>query len=204
MEDRAAAARLGAGGRRKVEREYTLQVQGPSRRRRLAGGSAHDTGTGDRSMTTAGSEDVSLDEVMALFRRHWRLMVQIGLGGSGRGGYVRAGASSHLAGHGQLHAAGRPAGASGLVGLAAQFGVQVPQANPANSPVFYMQLLQSREILQSAVASTYEVADADSMRKASLIDLFEVRGKTPELRTALAVEALQKRIGVMISRETVW
>ena len=29
MEDRAAAARLGAGGRRKVEREYTLQVQAP-------------------------------------------------------------------------------------------------------------------------------------------------------------------------------
>ncbi len=153
-------------------------------------------------MTTAGSEDVSLDEVMALFRRHWRLMVQVGLVAAvAAGTYALVRPRTWRATASFMPQVDRPE-LSGLVGLAAQFGVQVPQANPANSPVFYMQLLQSREILQSAVASTYEVADADSMRKASLIDLFEVRGKTQELRTALAVEALQKRIGVMISRET--
>ena len=153
-------------------------------------------------MTTAGSEDVSLDEVLALFRRHWRLMVQIGLAAAvAAGTYALVRPRTWRATASFMPQVDRPE-LSGLVGLAAQFGVQVPQANPANSPVFYMQLLQSREILQSAVASTYEVADADSMRKASLIDLFEVRGKTPELRTALAVDALQKRIGVMISRET--
>jgi uncharacterized protein involved in exopolysaccharide biosynthesis len=153
-------------------------------------------------MTTAAAEDVSLDEVLALFRRHWRRMVQIGLVAAvAAGTYALVRPRTWRATASFMPQVDRPE-LSGLVGLAAQFGVQVPQANPANSPVFYMQLLQSREILQAAVASSYEVADGDSVRKGSLIDLFEVRGRTPELRTALAVEALQKRIGVMISRET--
>lgn len=153
-------------------------------------------------MTTTGSEDLSLDELAQVLRRHLRRMLLVSaLVGLLAGAYGVARPRTWRSTTAFMPQLDRKE-LSGLSGLAAQFGVQVPGGDPASSPAFYRQLLQSREVLEAAVAGPYEVQDDDGVVRGSLVELLEVRGRTPELRTERAVEALRKRLGVAVSVET--
>ncbi len=90
----------------------------------------------------------------------------------------------------------RNTGASSqLAGLAALAGVTVGGTNAAQSPQFYTALLRSRAIqyalLQRKFATPGESARSDG-DSATLLDLLEVRGKTPGLRLYYGARQLAK------------
>src|SRR5204863_7332623 len=65
-----------------------------------------------------------------------------------------------------------------LSGLASQFGVAVPTGDANQSPAFYAELLQSREILSAVVDTPIELHVGSEVRGAPLADWFRVRAAT--------------------------
>lgn len=89
---------------------------------------------------------------------------------------------------------------STAAGLAARFGVALPAADPGQSPQFYGQLASSDELLRHLVDSTYSrTPDAPP---ATLVELLEAGGNTPEERRLEAVLELRERIRVTLDGET--
>lgn len=87
---------------------------------------------------------------------------------------------------------------SRVAGLAAQFGVSVPGANPSQSPDAYAALVTSRSSLESLVDSTYRF-DADGRRYAgNLVELYKTPGPSPAARREKAIKDLGKAISVDI------
>lgn len=85
-----------------------------------------------------------------------------------------------------------------LAGLAAQFGVQLPQQGQAQSPDFYVALLDSREILARAGARSYGAAsDSEPLSKYYGID-----GDAPALTEAKVVRRLAGDIDAQVDIKT--
>lgn len=86
-------------------------------------------------------------------------------------------------------------GIAGLAGLASQAGMNLG-GEPSESPAFYTQLIQSRElltrVLQSRYANFRTDAPADSAR---LVDMLKLRGNTPARRLERGVEHLGDQVG---------
>lgn len=78
-------------------------------------------------------------------------------------------------------------------GLAAQFGVSLPAGSSAQPPYFYVDLLQSHELLGAAVDKRYLVPTADKRRPRTLIDLFDSPGATPADRRENAINRLREQ-----------
>ena len=79
---------------------------------------------------------------------------------------------------------------SRLLGLASQFGVELGAQGQA-SVDFYAELLESRELLRSAVLTEYTFALRDGEQvSGNLVELFEVKGDSEEERILSAVERL--------------
>jgi uncharacterized protein involved in exopolysaccharide biosynthesis len=87
---------------------------------------------------------------------------------------------------------------STVSGLAAQFGLSLPSADPSQSPAFYEDLLHSRELLAAVVDSTFVVRKGPLEKRGTLTDLLEVRGRSPALRREAAI----KRLGNLVSTST--
>lgn len=85
-----------------------------------------------------------------------------------------------------------------LAGLAAQFGVQLPQQGQAQSPDFYVSLLDSREILAQAGARAYGVA-SDSL---SLSQYLGIEGATQALVESKVVTRLARDIDAQVEIKT--
>ena len=81
-------------------------------------------------------------------------------------------------------------GIAGLAGMASQAGVSLG-GEPSESPAFYTQLIQSRElltrVLESRFADFRTDAPSDSAR---LVDMLKLRGNTPARRLERGVEHL--------------
>jgi uncharacterized protein involved in exopolysaccharide biosynthesis len=86
-------------------------------------------------------------------------------------------------------------------GLAAQLGLVLPGSGGAESPQFYADLLESREILGAAVTTAYTIPGV-LPRATTLVDVYQSKGDTPALRRDEAIKRLEKAVDVSISTRT--
>lgn len=92
---------------------------------------------------------------------------------------------------------------SRLSGIAAEFGVTVPSADPGSSPDFYASLLTSRDILRTVVLTSYPFsAEPGDSARATLVELYRVNGETPAIRRDKAVKRFLKDLDIETYRET--
>ena len=89
-----------------------------------------------------------------------------------------------------------------LSGLAAEFGFNVSASEPAASPAFYAFLLQSRELLRSAVRGTYDLPAKDTTRRGSLVEWYHPSGDTPAQREDEAIDRLRRDLRAATDGET--
>lgn len=85
---------------------------------------------------------------------------------------------------------------SGLGGIAADFGVALPGANPTESSDFYADLLRSRRIALGVVQHRYSVCDSGACDLAHALD---IREDTPAQTEARAIRELNDRTSVDVS-----
>lgn len=86
---------------------------------------------------------------------------------------------------------------SEVANLAARAGFDLGGRPGAQSLDFYAQLLQSRELLQEAVNTRYKVTTPKGETRAgTLVELWEVEGKTPQRRDLRAVRGLQRQLSI--------
>jgi uncharacterized protein involved in exopolysaccharide biosynthesis len=78
-----------------------------------------------------------------------------------------------------------------VAGLASQLGLQIDLGTRGENLAFYAALIESRELLQRAVTSTYKVKrDDGAVREGNLIELLNVKGASPAVRRNRAVKRL--------------
>ena len=82
---------------------------------------------------------------------------------------------------------------SNLSGLAAQFGVALPGGDPSQSPQFYVDLLESRAILEQVADTLFTSAPAPGRpaRVAPLAALYQITDPVPARRRNAVVERLR-------------
>jgi uncharacterized protein involved in exopolysaccharide biosynthesis len=83
-------------------------------------------------------------------------------------------------------------GTSGLALAASQFGIKVPGADAGWGPAIYVELLQSRSLLEPIL--TERVAIPGEPREVTVEDLLHVTATSPPLREDRAIRALRNRI----------
>jgi uncharacterized protein involved in exopolysaccharide biosynthesis len=89
---------------------------------------------------------------------------------------------------------GLAATAGPLAGLATQLGVGTG-SDPSESPSFYVQLTQSRELLTRLLQSRFRDPRASSPRdSARLIDILRMRGSDPQRRLEKGIKKMSKAI----------
>jgi len=93
---------------------------------------------------------------------------------------------------------------SSVAGIAAQLGVSV-SADPSESPQFYADLVRSRTLLERLLTDTFP-GDPEGPRKYArrgrVMDVMEVRAKTPALRLVYARMRLAGATSVGVDRRT--
>ena len=88
-------------------------------------------------------------------------------------------------------------GSSGLQGIASQLGVS-PAGDPAESPNFYVSLIESEELRRRLLRSRFQDPRGRSPRdSATLLEILRLRGDNPQAR----MEQGMKRIGKAISTD---
>jgi len=88
-------------------------------------------------------------------------------------------------------------GSSGLQGIASQLGVS-PAGDPAESPNFYVSLIESEELRRRLLRSRFQDPRGRSPRdSATLLEILHLRGDNPQAR----MEQGMKRIGKAISTD---
>ncbi|MFL5618859.1 MAG: hypothetical protein ACJ79A_10785 [Gemmatimonadaceae bacterium] len=87
-------------------------------------------------------------------------------------------------------------------GIAAQLGLSMLTADATQSPSFYVDLVKSRGILDSAVATRFRVTTDSGVAEVALIDLLEAKGNTPALRRDDAVKRLRRLVSAEASPKT--
>lgn len=85
-------------------------------------------------------------------------------------------------------------------GLAARFGVVLPQSDPGQSPQFYGELVMSNELLRQLVVATYSLDSTSPPR--DLVDFFSASGDSRPQRVEDAIRRLRRSIRVTPSDET--
>jgi uncharacterized protein involved in exopolysaccharide biosynthesis len=97
----------------------------------------------------------------------------------------------------------RPSAPSGLSGLAAQFGVAIAAGEPAQTPAFYVSLLQSRLVLERTVATPFDFRDADGRAQRETLTAFlRAKGATPAARLDDAVRRLNQALTATVQQRT--
>ena len=86
-------------------------------------------------------------------------------------------------------------------GLAAQLGLALPGGDNRDSPQFYVELLQSREILGAAVETKFSVPTI-SRTPATLVDIYGIKGADSAVRRDDAMARLSKAMDLSISART--
>lgn len=93
-------------------------------------------------------------------------------------------------------------GLSNFAGLAAQFGISAPRADPGASPDFYVELLQSRTLLRQLVLAEYRLPGRDSSTTGTLIEGFGIGPGSEAEQIADGIKKLRKHIAVSTNRRT--
>ena len=86
---------------------------------------------------------------------------------------------------------------SGLAAAASQLGIQIPSAGGTWGPPVYVRILGSRGLLEPIARDTLVVTEQGG-RRVAVMDLFDIRASSPDLRLDRAVRLLSR---VVISRE---
>jgi uncharacterized protein involved in exopolysaccharide biosynthesis len=90
---------------------------------------------------------------------------------------------------------GAASSSPGVGGLISQLGGSLG-GDPSESPNFYMQLFESRELLTRILSSKFPNPRTDAPNdSAMLIDILRIKKKDPQLRMELGVKKLTKAIG---------
>ncbi len=143
--------------------------------------------------------EFSLADVLGALLRHWKLVVFVPLlvfGAAvaltlGKPRVYRATASF-------LPQGGDASARSRISGIAAQFGVMMPSADGGRSPAFYVDLLQSHELLRETVLSNFAVGG----KRGTLVTMFAVDSAVTPRSTERAVELLRASVSAGARRET--
>lgn len=145
------------------------------------------------------SDAPSVLQLVNLLLRHRRLVVTLSLGVAilavGLGlmldvSHTSSGSFMSRSDQGQI---------SRLGGLAAQFGVNLPNMGSGESPQFYADLLRSTHLLSQVVDTRYTAGATDGgeeSRTGNLVELYEIEAETPRLRHEAAVERLRNDVTV--------
>jgi uncharacterized protein involved in exopolysaccharide biosynthesis len=99
---------------------------------------------------------------------------------------------------------GRRAGLSGVLGVAAQLGVDVSAASGdgPESPQFYADMLRSRPLVSALVDRRYVVPSLTGANGATLVTLLEARGNTAVLQREDAIRRLESAMQAMVLPKT--
>jgi uncharacterized protein involved in exopolysaccharide biosynthesis len=89
---------------------------------------------------------------------------------------------------------------SGLAGIAAQFGVQLPSSDAGASPDFYVELLQSRRILGETIKTKYTFPTDTGKVTGTLMDVLEIEGETEGEREETALRRFRNMITTELDR----
>jgi uncharacterized protein involved in exopolysaccharide biosynthesis len=81
-----------------------------------------------------------------------------------------------------------------LTGIAAQLGIGLSTADAAESPQFYIELIQSREILTPVVQSTFQIPTDNGVKSATLIQWYGLANRPRSVANAEAIKELTKRM----------
>lgn len=92
--------------------------------------------------------------------------------------------------------------ASGLSGLAAQFGLALPTAEATQSPDFYASLVRSREVMGAAVAASYTFRADTGTVNGTLLEILHIEGGDSALRRERGIRALGGIVGTSIDKRT--
>jgi uncharacterized protein involved in exopolysaccharide biosynthesis len=96
----------------------------------------------------------------------------------------------------------RPNLPANLAGLASQFGVALPTGDANQSPAFYGELLQSREILTAVVDTPIGLHEGAVVRQAPLAEWLKVRASTSALQREKTIRKLRKAVDASVSVKT--
>jgi uncharacterized protein involved in exopolysaccharide biosynthesis len=88
---------------------------------------------------------------------------------------------------------------SSLASVAAEFGVNLPRGNSAESPQFYADLVRSQPFLERVADSSYPLEDGTQVRLSSYFEIVEENAAATLTRTA---EALREEIQASVSPGT--
>lgn len=88
---------------------------------------------------------------------------------------------------------------SSVAALASQFGLNLPTAQAGESPQFYVELLQSRTLLDSAVTSRYTFLMDGARFDGTLLELYRIEGNDVRERLRRGSERLRKAMTVEVS-----
>jgi uncharacterized protein involved in exopolysaccharide biosynthesis len=91
---------------------------------------------------------------------------------------------------------------SSLSGIAAEFGLTVPGLDGRESPLFYVDLLESRAILESLADTVYTVETDTGRVSGTLVQLLRSKGKTEGLRRDATIKTLRKKITAAAEEKT--
>jgi uncharacterized protein involved in exopolysaccharide biosynthesis len=150
-----------------------------------------------------GSEplaQISLVELGSGLLRHRYLIVRLAI----LGALVALGLSvlkprSYSSSAALMPQSNRPAAA--LNGLATQFGISLPANDPGQSPAFYLELINSAQLLSSLAESPFpDPANRNASRP--LVEILKVKGQTPALRTTEAVLLLRRLVSPSVRPKT--
>jgi uncharacterized protein involved in exopolysaccharide biosynthesis len=120
---------------------------------------------------------------------------------------VYRGEASFVAnGSGGLKLPGGLSGTNAIAGIASQFGVATG-AEPSESPAFYDQLLESRELLTRLLESKFgDPRTASPTDSATLLDLLEIRNKDRKRALEIGIKRMRRAMDVRFDSKTnlVW
>lgn len=143
----------------------------------------------------------TVDALAAFVRRHWRAIGGMAvLFAAVATVATLARARTYTATASFMSQTGRTG--SNLGGLAAQFGVALPSDAGGDSPQFYVDLITSREILDSVVAVPYVLPAPSGPRRLSLADVYHATEPTPAMRRAHTIRKLREDLAATIGKQT--
>jgi uncharacterized protein involved in exopolysaccharide biosynthesis len=94
-------------------------------------------------------------------------------------------------------------GQTQLQGLAQQFGIPVSSGDAAQSPAFYMDLLESRPLLAAVAEQQYRIRnDKGVVRTGTLAELYGIRDANPTLVRTRVVNRLKGQVNENVSNRT--
>jgi uncharacterized protein involved in exopolysaccharide biosynthesis len=158
--------------------------------------------TADDEIRSGDTDELSLLGILAFLMQNRRLVLGVGIGLAAIVGTLALLGKRTYSSTARFMPETSESSLSQLSGLAATFGVSVLPTEEGASPSFYSELLQSRDVLRETVETRYAFrVGADSMR-GTLVDLFRIRGTSPEVRRDLAAKVLLKSTDVTVDHET--